>query len=59
MPQTTTVATMVGESIEAVSYILPIDKVAGSNSDYAAALVDVAQKLSLPEGYIRDIKAWV
>jgi len=59
VPQSVLVTTMTGETIEAVSYILPMDNIMGSNSEYATTLAGIAKKLDLPEGYIREIEAWI
>lgn len=58
-PQSVLVAAMTGETIEAVSYILPMENITGSNSEYAITLAGIAKKLDLPEGYIREIEAWI
>jgi len=57
--QSVLVATMTGETIEAVSYILPMENITGSNSEYAITLAGIAKKLDLPEDYIREIEAWI
>ncbi len=59
IPQMVQVSTMTGEMHNALCYILPKDKVSGSNSDYAKNLALVAINLSLPGGYIDEIKTWV
>ncbi|MGV6827010.1 MAG: gamma-glutamylcyclotransferase family protein [bacterium] len=48
-----------GESIEAITYILPSDKLVGSNNDYARELASVAEKVGLPASYINEIKRWI
>ena len=50
-----TVELMDGSRVEASCYILPDDKVTGTNKDYAEALVQVADKLGLPETYLAEI----
>jgi hypothetical protein len=47
---------MDGSKVEASCYILPDDKVTGTNADYAEALLQVARKLGLPETYLAEIK---
>jgi hypothetical protein len=42
--------------IEAMCYNLPDDKVAGTNKDYAAALLKVARRLGFPESYLYQIR---
>jgi len=55
VPEQVTVELMDGTKVEASCYILPDDKVTGTNKDYAEALVQVADKLGLPESYIAEI----
>jgi hypothetical protein len=45
-----------GSKVAASCFILPNDKVSGTNKDYAEALSQVAHKLGLPENYIAEIK---
>ena len=45
-----------GSKVEATCFILPHNKVTGTNKDYAEALSQVAHKLGLPENYIAEIK---
>ena len=59
VPQTVQVYTIVGEPIEAVSYILPMEKISGSNSEYAIKLAKLAKKLELPDYYIDEIEGWI
>lgn len=47
-----------GQTIDAICYILPKDKVSGTNSEYAVKLAVVAEKLGLPGNYIKEIKGW-
>ena len=56
VPQAVLVTGMTGQTIEAVSYILPMEDVSGSNSSYALTLADIAKKLYLPENYIKEIE---
>ena len=50
---------MQGNSLEVTSYILPMKKVSGSNSEYARLLALTAKKVELPDGYIKEIKTWI
>ena len=50
---------MQGKSIEAISYILPMIKVSGSNRGYANSLAIAAKKIGLPGDYIKEIEAWI
>ena len=59
VPQTVQVTETTGETVEAVSYILPMINISGSNSRYAMTLVGIAKKLNLPEDYIKEIEAWI
>ncbi len=59
VPQALHVHTMSGKRLEVLCYILPKDKMAGSNSEYARQLAKVAEQLGLPESYIEEIKTWV
>jgi len=59
VPQTVQANTMVGEPLEAISYILPIEKTSGSNSEYAIKLASIAKKLDLPDYYIDEIETWI
>ncbi len=58
-PMTVQASTMDGASVEAISYILPINKLSGKNSEYATRLAGIARKLGLPENYIHEIKTWI
>ena len=59
VPQTVLVTEENGETVEAVSYILPMVNITGSNSKYAMSLAGIAKKLDLPEDYIKEIEAWI
>lgn len=50
---------MNGDSIEAVSYVLPLSLLSGSNSEYATELAAIAKRLGLANRYIAEIEAWV
>jgi hypothetical protein len=52
----TVVVTLPGDiRVSAVCYNLPAAKLAGSNPEYAAALLALATRLGLPESYLRHI----
>lgn len=55
VPEPVTVELMDGSKVEASCYVLPDDKVSGTNKDYAKALLQVARKLDLPETYLAEI----
>ncbi len=48
-----------GNAFNATSYILPAEKLVGSNRDYAGSLARVAQKLGLPPRYVSEIEQWM
>ena len=50
---------MQGESMPAITYILPMNKVSGSNAGYASSLTIAARKIGLPEDYIKEIETWI
>jgi hypothetical protein len=50
---------MDGDSLAVISYILPIEKISGSNSEYATKLTDIAKKLNLPDFYVKEIEGWI
>lgn len=51
------VVTLPGDiQVSAVCYNLPAAKLAGTNPEYAAALLALATKLGLPEGYLKHIR---
>ena len=47
-----------GVTQDAISYLLPIEKLSGQNFAYAKSLASVASKLGLPEEYIGEIQTW-
>jgi hypothetical protein len=53
------VHTMTGDTLDAVSYILPMEQRSGSNSGYATKLAETAKKLGLPDEYVGEIEAWI
>ena len=50
---------MQGQELRVISYILPIQLVSGSNSQYANALARIADKVGLPGHYVAEIKTWI
>jgi hypothetical protein len=50
---------MQGNSREVFSYILPMEKVSGSNGEYARLLALAAKKVGLPDDYIAEIETWI
>ena len=50
---------MEGNPVAAISYILPMRNVAGSNAGYAGSLSIAARKIGLPEDNIKEIEAWI
>lgn len=55
LPEPIIVTLMDGRNVEATCYNLPGNKVAGSNKDYAAALLALARKLDFPNSYLVQI----
>ncbi len=56
VPEPVTVQLIDGSQVEASCYILPGDKITGTNKAYAEALLDVAKELDLPESYLGEIR---
>jgi hypothetical protein len=50
---------MQGNSLDVVSYILPMKNLSGSNSEYARSLALTAKKIGLPVEYINEIETWI
>lgn len=48
-----------GKSHAVISYILPLEKVSGSNHEYARLLALTARKIGFPAGYVDEIESWV
>jgi len=48
-----------GNSREVTSYLLPMERVSGSNPEYARLLADAAKKVGLPDDYIDEIETWI
>ena len=55
-PEPVTVRLVDGGKVEAVSYTLPNGPDAGTNKDYAEALLQVAERLDLPASYCETIR---
>jgi hypothetical protein len=49
---------MQGNSLQVTSYLLPMEKVTGCNSEYARMLALAANKIGLPGDYIDEIETW-
>ena len=45
-----------GTRIDAICYVLPADKISGTNTDYAEALLGVATRLDFPASYLSEIR---
>ena len=56
VPEPVTVQLVDGSQVEASCYILPGDKITGTNKGYAEALLDLAKELDLPESYLGEIR---
>jgi hypothetical protein len=56
VPEPVTVQLIDGSQVEASCYILPGDRITGTNKRYAEALLDVAKELDLPESYLGEIR---
>ena len=56
VPEFVTVELMDGSRAEASCYNLPGNIVGDPNTGYAAALLDVARQLGLPDAYLREIR---
>ena len=53
----TVIVTLPGDvEVSAVCYNLPVEKLVGTNPEYAAALLALANRLGLPDGYLRHIR---
>lgn len=57
-PETMLVQELSGKHRKGVSYLLPREKLSGTNYKYAASLAKVAVKLGLPQFYINEITTW-
>lgn len=58
VPRQLVAVDMRGHSLQVTSYILPMEKVSGSNRDYARLLALAARKVGLPDDYIDEIETW-
>jgi hypothetical protein len=56
LPETVIVELMDGTQVEAICYILPGDKVTGTNKEYAESLLEVATRLDFPDSYLDQIR---
>ena len=56
VPEPVTVELLDNSRVKALCYNLPQDKIAGTNSDYAAKLLELARRLGFPEAYLAQIK---
>jgi len=56
VPESVTVELLNGSKVEASCYNLPVDRVTGTNKVYAQALLEVANRLGLPESYLVEIR---
>ena len=54
-PEPVTVVLADGGATDAVTYVLPDGPEAGSNADYAAALLALAERLGLPNDYLAEL----
>lgn len=55
LPESVCVVTEDGSKFDATCYNLPIDKVTGTNKEYAESLLVVATKLGFPVSYLDQI----
>lgn len=56
LPEPVNVELINGTQVEAICYNLPANKVAGTNNDYADALLEVAARLEFPDSYLDQIR---
>ena len=59
VPVRLTATDMEGKPVESVSYILPIELLAGRNPDYARALLSTAKDLGVPDIHLKTIESWI
>lgn len=45
-----------GSAMKASCYVLPLEKVSGTNRDYAAKLADLGERLGFPAAYLNAIR---
>lgn len=55
-PETITAFTLANDVIQAITYVLPQDKLAGQNMQYLRTLIRTARKVGLPEVYIHRLE---
>lgn len=55
-PEPVTVTLVDGTLADAICYNLPMDKVAGTNKDYATLLLELAKDLDFPRSYLDEIR---
>ncbi|WP_417623843.1 gamma-glutamylcyclotransferase family protein [Paremcibacter congregatus] len=58
VPETVQVQTREGQTVSALCYNLPADKISGHNAAYATHLLKLAEKLGLPQDYLTQIRAF-
>ncbi|UTW45435.1 gamma-glutamylcyclotransferase [bacterium SCSIO 12696] len=58
VPDSVQVRVINDELVDAVTYVLPIERILGSNSEYAVKLAHTAEALGLPSAYVDEIKGW-
>ena len=56
VPEPVVVEFMDGTRAEATCYNLPRDKITGTNTGYAASLLDLASRLGFPDSYLEHIR---
>ena len=56
VPEPVTVELSDGSKVEAICYNLSVDKVTGTNKDYAESLMEVAGRLGFPDSYLDQIR---
>ncbi len=56
VPEPVTVTRIDGSNAEASCYNLPLDKVTGTNKNYAQSLLELADRLGLPDVYLEQIR---
>lgn len=56
LPEPVAVELSDGSKVEAICYNLPVDKITGTNKDYAESLIEVAARLDFPDSYLDQIR---
>lgn len=59
VPTELTAIDMQGTSQNVISYILPMERISGRNSEYAKSLALAARKIGLPDDYVEEIESWI